>query len=321
MAWYDRDYAREPSRGFHRVPGRLRLLIGGSIVTTLIVVNVVVYVTEELFPSFGTWLSGKTVLTREGVVRQYGVAELWSEAVLHGQVWRLFTAQYLHANTWHLFINMLVLHFLGRPLEDRWSTREFLFVYTLSGLAGNIFYTLLGWVEVIDPTMPAVGASGCIYGLLGIVAVLFPHATVYVYFLFPIKIRTAAVIFGGIAFLTVVSRGVNYGGEACHLAGLVFGVWWAWKGEGWWMRNRHRLPTVFRGRRARGSHYPGYLKPSGFADRIADRRIDQVEVDRILKKVYDHGLHSLTPTERDYLRDATERQRERETQTGRVDRL
>jgi len=319
MAWQDRDYARRPPGQGGGIPRYRGRLIGGSIVTTLIAVNVGIFVAGSVFPEFGRWLSGSAVRTPFGYGFRHGVAEMWAAAVLHGQVWRLFTAQYLHAGLGHIFFNMLVLHFLGRPLEQIWSPRRFFTIYTLCGLAGNVFYTLLGWQGIVDPNSAAVGASGCIYGLLGIVAFLFPHATVYIYFLFPMRIRTAAMIFGGIALFTVIQRGANYGGEACHLAGLAFGVWWAWKGDAWWSSHgRHpRIPRAVR----RSVHMPSYLKPSKFADRIAERRIDQVEVDRILKKVYETGLNSLSQSEKDYLRDATERQRERDVQAGRVDRL
>lgn len=283
-------------------------LIHGSIVTTLIVINIAVYVVG--------------MLGEVGATITYGWGVMQGEAVLHGQVWRLFTAQYLHdpMGIWHLALNMIGLHFLGRPLERMWSARKFFVIYTLSGLAGNLFYTLLAFLGTIDPMTPALGASGCIFGLLGVVAVMFPHATVYVYFLFPIKIRTAAIIFGGIALLTILQRGANYGGEACHLAGLVFGVWWAWRGEGWWQSRRGRSRS-FSSPKGIREHIPSYLKPSKFADHIAGRRIDQVEVDRILKKVYESGLHSLSESEKEYLQEATDRQRQRDIQSGRVDRL
>ena len=103
-----------------------------------------------------------------------------------------------------------------------------------------------------DPRQPAVGASGCIYGLLGIAAVLFPTAEVLIYFLFPVKIRTAAIVMGAIAFMSVVERGSNYGGEACHLAGLAFGVWWAMHGDEWWSHSEWALP----GSRSKGPPAP-----------------------------------------------------------------
>lgn len=302
MGWQDRDYARREAQ--YRPGGyttRPTLLGRRSIVTMLIIINVAIYVLGNLNRTVGEYV--------------YGFGAMQARAVVHGQVWRLITAQYLHAGTWHLFINMLVLHFLGRPLERMWSRQRLFAIYTLCGLCGNVFYTILGSRGVIDPEMPAVGASGCIYGLLGIAAVLFPTATVYVYFLFPIKIRTAAIVFGGIAFLTILGRGKNYGGEACHLAGLVFGVWWAMMGDRWWASTRWRLPR-WRSRPKRPT-----TKSKGFAVKVAERRADAETIDRILRKVYDGGIHSLSEAEKRALREATERQHQREQEAGRVDRL
>jgi len=307
MGWQDRDYARGSTGRYWLGTGRNRLF-GGSIVSTLIAINVGVYLLAMFVPSLGVWI--------------YGLGMMEARAVLNGQVWRLVTAQYLHdpGGVWHLAINMLVLHFLGRPLERLWSAKRFFVVYTLCGLAGNVFYTVLGGAGWIDPRMPAVGASGCIYGLLGIVAVLFPHATVYVYFLFPIKIRTAAFIFAGIALLTVLQRGANYGGEACHLAGLAFGVWWAMQGDRWWDRARRRFPL--RRRRRSGAAHSWPAGPGGgFSEDLAERRADEQEIDRILRKVYDKGIMSLSEPEKRLLQDATDRQRRREEEAGRVDRL
>lgn len=266
----------------------------------LIVINVAVYILGSMNQPLANLI--------------YGYGQMEARAVMHGQFWRLFTACYLHAGVGHLFINMLVLHFLGRPLERMWSNRKFFAVYSVAGMAGNVFYTILGYWGWIDPTWPAVGASGCIYALLGIVAVLFPTATVYVYFLFPIKIRTAAMIFGGIALWMVLQRGANYGGEACHLAGLVFGVWWAMKGDAWWSRTEWRLPRTAKTSRPRA-------QSSHFEAKVAERRADAETIDRILKKVYDGGIHSLSDSEKQALQDATERERRREQDAGRMDRL
>ena len=301
MGWQDRDYAKRPTPGHVWARGRSFARRSRSIVTTLIIINVGIYVLATLVPNVGVIL--------------YSVGAMQTDKVLHAQVWRLVTAQYLHdpLSIGHLFINMLVLHFLGRPLEQMWSARRFFAIYTLCGLFGNVFYTVLGAYGVIDPRMPAVGASGSIYGLLGIVAVLFPSATVYVWFLFPLKIRTAAFIFGGIALFTIVRKGANFGGETCHLAGLVFGVWWAMKGDRWWARTEWRMPK----RRAS----PRRPRESAFIAGVSERREDAETIDRILKKVYEGGIHSLSDREKRALQDATERQRQRDHDAGRVDRL
>ena len=311
MSWQDRDYASQSVRGHAPGGGSARSgggpgwrgagpswCIGGSIVTTLIVVNVGIFLLSQISHPFGEFVY------RFGVMR--------SDWVRQGQLWRLITAQYLHAHMWHILFNMIALHFLGRPLEQMWSVRRFFGIYTACGVIGNIFYTF-----VVTSTIPAVGASGSIYGLLGIVAVLYPNATVYVYFLFPLKIRTAAIILGVIAFLTIQSRGGNYGGEACHLAGLVFGVWWAMRGDAWWSSTQWRfLPRGDkRPKAARRTPAKTYQK------RVGQRRADQEAIDRILRKVYEGGVHSLTEAEKSTLQEATERQRRQDEEMGRVDRV
>jgi membrane associated rhomboid family serine protease len=305
MSFHDRDYARGGASGgggyspydgpsYRYTGGRPSYLIQGSVVTTLIAINVVVFLLAAINPKLQELI--------------YGFGVMQAEAVMHGQVWRLVTAQYLHAGMGHILFNMIALHFLGRPLERMWSARRFFGIYTMCGLAGNIFYTILGSKGVIPAQMPAVGASGSIYGLLGIVAVLFPTATVYVYFLFPIRIRTAAYIFGAIAVFSIIVRGSNYGGEACHLAGLLFGVWWALHGDKWWSETEWRFLPRKRDRYRSAGDASGNPNPGGWARKVQGDQADQQTVDRILKKVYDQGIHSLSEQEKRVLRAATDRQ-------------
>jgi membrane associated rhomboid family serine protease len=153
-----------------------------------------------------------------------------AEAVLHGQIWRLLTATYLHASLQHVFFNMLGLYFLGPPLEQVWGRRQFFLVYTIGGIAGNVLLTLAGLFGFINPLVVGLGASGSILTLLGAAAVLFPDARVYVYFLLPLRIRTAVVLYGVWYILNVLQRGANYGGDLCHIAGLIVGLTWAYSG-------------------------------------------------------------------------------------------
>ncbi len=274
-----------------------------DIVKLLMIVNVTIFVLGALSRPLGR------------LIFEWGAMQ--TQAVFDGDIWRLFTSQYLHGGTLHLLMNMVALYFLGRPIAQMWSTKRFFVIYTLCGLAGNLFFTFLGWRGVIDPQVPAVGASGCVLGLLGILAVRFPTATVYVFPIpFPMKIRTLAMILAGFAILTVIDRGRNYGGEACHLAGLAFGAWWAWKGESWWAGSEWRLPR----RKARAAK-PRPASKGGFTDRVAQRRADAETIDRILRKVYDGGVHTLSETEKRSLKEATERQRTEEQGAERLDRM
>ncbi len=299
MGWQERDYASE--EGYHRtVGGRpLMRLERMQVSTMLIVANVAVYILD--------------VMTRSGrsaPLLDWGAMS--TPAVLHGQVWRLVTSQYLHIGTMHLFFNMLGLYFLGRYLEQYWGRRKFFYFYTACGLAGNLFYLLInviGWLPPID----AIGASGCVLGVLGACAVLFPGIQLIVVF-FPMKIRTAAALFLGLYVLNLLSRGVNAGGDAAHLAGLVVGggyAYWRRRGSSAVGGARTVVARVIKTERPRQSSWR--------------RKLEQEEqltakVDQILAKIKDRGIGSLTTSEKKILARASQ-QREEDEQFGRIDKL
>lgn len=329
MGWQERDYAREPvgrhGPRFGRGGGGLW---GGSIVKRLLVANIAMFLLCTLTPS-GRWIQGSDarlvpVRTPDGavgvaLVRQPGWFEMITTQVLHGQVWRLVTSQYLHAGQFHIFANMIGLYFLGQALERVWGNKKFFVIYTVAGICGNLALMLAGIVGWIPPDVPAVGASGCILGLLGAAAVMFPHAEVYIYMLFPIKIRTAAIAFAAMYAFNVYNRGQNYGGDLCHLAGLAFGAWWAWRGERWWA-TRGFDAAQRRVHPPQGSWWSGMGK-GAWRRRVERRAADEEVVDRILAKVREGGIETLTDVEKRTLLEATERLRQEEARNGRVDRL
>ena len=85
------------------------------------------------------------------------------------------------------------------------------------------------------------------------------------------------------------------------------------KGEAWWAMRQVRMPR-------RRSASKG-ARPVGFKARVAGRREDAETIDRILRKVYDGGIHNLSDAEKKALQAATERQQKRDKESGRVDRL
>jgi len=294
MGWRDREYARHEGRWSPFAGPRRRPTLGGrSIVRAIIFANIAAFVLTGI-------TGGPNPETNP--ILKYGAMS--AEGVLKGHVWRLFTAEYLHWNFNHILMNMLGLWFLGLTLEREWGPRRFFAVYTFAGFLGMVFYlvlAVLGWLPIQSV---AAGASGCVLGLLGVCAVRYPSAEVYIYFLFPIKIRTAALVFGGWYVLNLFNKGPNAGGDACHLAGLIFGAWWAWKGEFWWDRMSIR--------RASGPVSAGPARRQA-SPRTESEVYDAELIDCILKKVYEGGIHSLTESEKQALRDATERQRSAES--------
>jgi len=299
MGFEDRDYMR-PQRVRVRRVGFPASGFSGSVVTILIIINIAIFVLCNMSSDRG----------RIETSPIFRIGALSTPLVLHGQIWRLITANYLHWSFGHILMNMLGLHFLGRPLERDWGRTKFLVVYSISGLVGSIFYlgfSYSGWLSLWGV---AAGASGCVLGLLGACAVMYPRAELLIYFLFPIKIRTAALLFGGWYVINLWNGGPNAGGDACHLGGMAFGAWWAWKGEGWWSR-RPGLKSGFPG--LRRQRKPESIK---YEDNPARDRADDEIIDRILRKVYDGGIHSLSESEKRTLQEATERRRKREARFG-----
>ena len=86
---------------------------------------------------------------------------------LHGQPWRLLTANYLHASLQHIAGNMILLGIMASYIEPRIGSARALAAYTVCGLVGSL---ASAWVH---PNVVAVGASGAIAGLLGLIVVFY----------------------------------------------------------------------------------------------------------------------------------------------------
>jgi membrane associated rhomboid family serine protease len=83
-----------------------------------------------------------------------------------GEWWRLITAAFLHGNLIHIALNMIVLWFVGAPVEMAIGRGRFLALYLISGLAGS------AGALIFSPDAVTVGASGAIFGILGAALVL-----------------------------------------------------------------------------------------------------------------------------------------------------
>ncbi len=97
-------------------------------------------------------------------------AQINNKIIQEGQIWRLFTAMFLHADIFHLFSNMLALFFFGIVIENNFSKLEYLSIYLISGVIGNLFSLIL-----LPPLTISLGASGAIFGLIGASFILTIH--------------------------------------------------------------------------------------------------------------------------------------------------
>ncbi len=140
-----------------------------------------------------------------------------------GRFLPLVTSMFLHGGWAHLIGNMLYLWIFGDNVEDRLGHLRYLAFYLVAGMAAGLAQAYL----YPDSTVPTVGASGAISGVLGAYLVLFPRARVLTLvpflFFFPV-VELPAVLYLGFWFLMQLVSGAL----ALALAGEAGGVaWWA----------------------------------------------------------------------------------------------
>lgn len=230
------------------------------------------------------------------------------------EFWRLIGFQFLHANLPHLLFNMIGLFFFGPIVEQHLGRKRYLAFYLLSGIFGALMYLLLNMGGFIatqiapdipsipgllfnDPKTPLVGASAGVFGVLMAGAYLAPNIEVLLFFLIPMRLKMLAYGLVILALYTVITGGTNAGGEAGHLGGAI---------AGWYfIRHPHHLHGFFDvlGRVDPTSHhYRGGARPQRRGRGEASK---EAEIDRILLKIKERGMHSLSDRERQTLQEAS----------------
>ncbi len=139
----------------------------------------------------------------EGIVNEYGMkpAEVLRGENLH----TLFTSMFLHGGFLHIIGNVWFLWIFGDNIEDICGRKRFLLLYFATGLIASFAHALLN----PSSTVPTIGASGAIAGVLGAYIVTYPRARVYTLMFFFV-IAIPAVAFLGIWFgLQVLSGSVT----------------------------------------------------------------------------------------------------------------
>ena len=133
--------------------------------------------------------------------------------------WQLLTYMFMHGSWSHLLGNMIGLLFFGLYLERQLGSKEFLLFYLLCGIlcgaASLAIYLAAGFDGVL-----LVGASGAVYAVLLLFAVIFPRATVFIMGIVPAPAPLLVAIYAGIAVFEQVF-GMNQGvAHMTHLSGF-----------------------------------------------------------------------------------------------------
>ncbi len=141
-----------------------------------------------------------------------------SKALTHPYMF--ITSIFLHANITHIFLNAYALFLFGYIVERKLDKKEYLILFFGSGIFGSLLY-YISYLIGLTPDIPALGASGAIYGILAAAALLYPDLMVFLFFV-PMKMKNAVLIWFLISFIGLfnISSGIAH---AAHLGGLIFG--------------------------------------------------------------------------------------------------
>ena len=194
----------------------------------LIGINVLVFLYQTQLPSGNELQTCAAVApgTVQGFVCQYGVIP--AEIIRGQDLFTLLTSMFVHGGWAHLFGNMIFLWVFGDNIEDAFGHLGYLAFYLVTGLLASLSHI------VLDPgsSIPAVGASGAISGVLGAYIVFFHMNPIRVLIGYFVTVVPAWMMIGlwaltqfinaaGALALTTETGGVAY---AAHAGGFLAGV-------------------------------------------------------------------------------------------------
>ena len=169
----------------------------------------------------------------------YQYLALWFPKNPNFGIWQFVSHMFLHdfSGFFHILFNMYALWAFGSPLQRIWGNNKFAFFYFSAGIgaalvhtAANYYFLSQGFTDVIN--IPAVGASGAVYGILVAFAFMYPNAQLMLIFLpVPIKAKyfVPLIIVGDLFFgFSNANTGIAH---FAHIGGALIGfiMMWYWK--------------------------------------------------------------------------------------------
>ncbi len=264
-----------------------------SMVVTLIIINVALYLIDGLLFQENHALTRKLALTSD---------TLWWPRLW----WQFLTYGFVHdpPPDWlHITANMVQLWWLGAIVERVYGSKEFLRIYLVMLLLGSISFALGSAFTNPEEPYRLLGASGAVSGVVILFVLNYPHETLM---LFPIPIPVKAWVIGVLFVAGNLLGAISQQGKVAwgvHLAGIAF----AWI----YFQQRWNLGRFFE----KILHIPKFLLRPKFRIHDPDEGSAEpdlsAEVDRILEKISREGENSLTRKERRTLETASRRYQNR----------
>lgn len=182
-----------------------------NLTTKLVILNVVCFIIFSLLISLDFIPLDYIALNPKNILENF-------------YFWTFFTSMFMHGGIFHLFVNMLSLFFVGSLLEKILGRRRYLAFYLIAGLFAGILFIFSPIFFPQDLNAYAVGASGALFGLIGVLIFLTPNLPVYLMFIpIPIKMKYAAPGMLIVLWLISVAADIPIGNIA-HLGGLLSGI-------------------------------------------------------------------------------------------------
>lgn len=255
------------------------------------------------------------------------LATSWQVDILAQRPWSVVTHMFTHQDLWHIAMNMLLLFWMGRVYHGEVGSRRLLSTYLAGGLAGFAAYFLVtNGFKPLQRSTYALGASASVMAIFGALATLRPEMRFNLILFGPVALKH---LFWGYVVLDYfgLSQGVNAGGNLAHLGGALFGVLLVRqerKGRnlvGWleWVldalssrslsvprRKRSRF-KAFTSNRWKASEREASRAPMSDDEFNAERAAREDRLDAILDKISKHGYDHLSPEEKRFLFDQSQR--------------
>lgn len=205
---------------------RRNILDNFSITTIFIVVNVIVFIVISIFYAL------------ELISIDYFAIK--PSNIVNGKyLWTFITSMFMHGGVFHLFANMFSLFFVGNLVEKILGRKRYFWFYILAGLFAGLFFVILSLlVFPSEFEQYAVGASGALFGVVGLLMILTPNLPVFVMLIpIPIKMKYAAPGLLIVLWLISVAAEIPVGNTA-HLGGLIAGL-----GYGFYLKKKFPKKT------------------------------------------------------------------------------
>lgn len=148
------------------------------------------------------------------------------DGLMAGRIWTLITSVFSHNMFFHIFINMYAFFGFGAVLESVMGSKRFLRFYLAAGIFASFCHALVSAFLLHEPSLPALGASGAISGVILLFSLMFPQERILLLGIIPVPAFTASIFIIGLDLwgLFEQTRGGTLPiGHGAHLGGAFYG--------------------------------------------------------------------------------------------------